>query len=105
MRLHNWQKRTGSRIDRERGVVLIPLLWVLAALSLLALDLASTVRAEVNMTQASGEAEKSYFYAQGGLEEVLFHIVFPYSDVEKQRRLFPYAGGMNQCWTSSGEMR
>src|SRR5437867_8570146 len=104
MRLHNWQKRTGSRIDRERGVVLIPLLWVLAALSLLALDLASTVRTEVNVTQASGEAVKSHFYAQGGMEEVLFHIAFPYPDPERQRRLFPYAGGMNHYWTSSGEM-
>jgi len=88
-----------------RGIVLIPLLWVLTALSFLALDLASTVRAEVNVTQASGEAEKAYFYAQGGLEEVLFHIVFPYPDPEKQKQLFPYAGGMNHYWTRSGEMR
>jgi general secretion pathway protein K len=105
MRLPNWQTNAGALIDPNRGIVLIALLWVLAALSLLALDLASTVRAEVNMTQASGEAEKSYFYAQGGLEEVLFHVVFPYPDIEKQRRLFPYAGGMNHYWTGSGEMR
>src|SRR5262249_31151943 len=92
-------------ISRSRGIVLITLLWVLAALSLIALDLASTVRAEVNVTQASGEAEKSYFFAQGSLEEFLFHIVFPYADAVKQKHLFPYAGGMNHYWISDGEMR
>jgi len=99
------ETKTCALIRLSRGIVLIPLLWVLAALSLLALDLASTVRAEVKVTQASGEAERSYFFAQGGLEEVLFHIVFPYPDAEKQKRLFPYAGGMNHYWISDGEMR
>jgi general secretion pathway protein K len=105
MRHPNRQSDTRLWPDSNQGIVLIPLLWVLTALSLLALDLASSVRAEVNMTQAVGESERSYFYAQGGLEEVLFHIAFPYSDNEKQKRLFPYAAGMNHYWTSSGEMR
>ncbi len=91
-------------VIREQGIVLIPLLWVLAALSLLALDLASTVRSEVNLSQASTEGAKSYFYAQGALEEVLFHIVFPYPDLEKQKRLFPYGAGMNHYWMSNSEM-
>ena len=105
MRHPDRQSKTYSWAGQNQGIVLIPLLWVLTALSLLALDLASSVRVEVNMTQAVGEAEKSYFYAQGGLEEVLFHIAFPYPDSEKQKRLFPYAGGMNHYWTRSGEMR
>lgn len=104
MRRPNRQTNSCPWVDPKQGIVLIPLLWVLTALSLIALDLASTVRAEVNVTQVFGEAEKSYFYAQGGLEQVLFHIVFPYPDPEKQKRLFPYAAGMNHFWTNSGEM-
>jgi general secretion pathway protein K len=104
-RLSSFGLQPFCMVATDRGIVLIPLLWVLAALSLLALDLASTVRTEVNLTQASSQAAKSYFYAQGALEEALFHIVFPYPDSEKQKRLFPYAAGMNHYWMSDGEMR
>jgi len=87
-----------------RGVILIGLLWVLTALSLLALNLASTVRSEVKVAQASGEAEKAYFYARGGLEEALYHLTFPDKDQEKQSSFFPYAGGMNHYWMNNKEM-
>jgi general secretion pathway protein K len=85
----------------EQGVILIALLWVLVALSLLALNLAYTVRIEANAAQASGEAERCYFYARGGLEAALYRIIFPNKDDEKQKEFFPYAGGMNHYWVSN----
>src|SRR5438552_6068345 len=91
--LNSPRNMTGPNAS-HRGIILIALLWVLTALSLLALNLASTVRSEVKIAQASGEAEKAYFYARGALEEALYHLIFPDRDREKQSSLFPYAGGM-----------
>jgi general secretion pathway protein K len=85
-------------VDRENGVVLVALLWVLAALSLLALNFAASVRTEASLAQSAGEAERAYFFARGGLEEVIYLLAFPDKDPEKQSRLFPYAGGMNHYW-------
>jgi general secretion pathway protein K len=83
---------------RENGVVLVALLWVLAALSLLALNFAASVRIEASLAQSAGEAERDYFFARGGLEEVVYLLAFPDRDPERQSRLFPYAGGMNHYW-------
>ena len=106
------QKETSSqvrnpsdeRIAKGKGFVLITLLWVLAALSLLALNLASTVRAEMSMAVASEESEKAYFYARGALEAVIYQIVYPELDKEGQKKLFSYADGMSHYWMNSPEM-
>ena len=86
------------RVNRHDGFILIALLWVLVALSFIALNLSSSVRAEINVAQAAGEGDRAYFLARGALEEVLFRIVFPYTDEKKQKKLFPYADGMNHFW-------
>lgn len=93
-------------VDRnsDRGIVLLALLWVLSALALVALNLASTVRTETTVAQASGEAETAYFYARGGLEEAIYRIVFPDKDLEKQRRIFPYSGGLNHYWKQNEKL-
>jgi general secretion pathway protein K len=84
-------------------MILIALLWVLAALSLLALNLSSTVRSELNVASASGQAGKAYFFARGGLEAALYRLVYPLGDPEKQKARFPYRDGMNHFWVSSDE--
>ena len=86
------------------GFVLIALLWVLAALSLLALDLASTVRTEAGIARSVGEAEKAYFVARGGMEEVIYRLSFPDKDSTQQLKTFPYADGMNHFWISNEEV-
>jgi general secretion pathway protein K len=88
----------------NRGIVLLALLWVLSALALVALNLASTVRTETTVAQASGEAERAYFYARGGLEEAIYRIVFPDKDPEKQKRVLPYAEGLNHYWKNNGKL-
>ena len=67
--------RTAPRRSLEQGMILIALLWVLAALSLLALNLSSTVRGELNVSSASMQGEKAYFFARGGLEAALYQLV------------------------------
>src|SRR6188474_631620 len=83
-------------VDRspQKGMILIALLWVLAALSLLALNLSSTVRGELNVASASAQGEKAYFFARGGLEAALYQLVYPAGDPEKQKARFPYRDGM-----------
>ncbi len=88
----------------SKGFVLIALLWVLSALSLLALDLASTVRTEAGIARSVGEAEKAYFVARGGLEEVIYRLSFPDKDSTQQLKTFPYADGMNHFWISNEEV-
>jgi len=96
--------QSDEQIGQDKGFVLITLLWVLAALSLLALNLASTVRAEMTMAVASEESEKAYFYARGALEAVLYQMVYPEPDKEGQKKLFYYADGMNHYWMNSPEI-
>ena len=71
------RNQSDEKFGQEQGFVLITLLWVLAALSLLALNLASTVRAEMSMAIAAEESEKAYFYARGALEAVIYQLVYP----------------------------
>lgn len=89
---------------RTEGIVLIALLWILVALSLLALNLASTTRAETSVAQALGEAERCYFHARGALETVLYQLSFSKRDAETQATLFPYGGGMNHVWVNSDDI-
>lgn len=93
-----------EKLGQEQGFVLITLLWVLAALSILALNLASTVRAEMSMASAAEESEKAYFYARGALEAVTYQLVYPDPDKEKQNKLLPYSDGMNHYWMHSPEI-
>jgi general secretion pathway protein K len=95
--------RTAPRRSPQKGMILIALLWVLAALSLLALNLSSTVRGELNVASASAQAEKAYFFARGGLEAALYQLVYPSADPERQKARFPYRDGMNHFWITSDD--
>ena len=90
--------------SKDIGFVLVALLWVLVALSLLALNFASTVRIEGSLAQSNGEAERAQCFARGGLEEVIFQLAFPDKDVQKQTLHFPYADGMNHYWQYQDDM-
>jgi len=100
------EKSNKPTIQRQgnEGVVLIALLWVLVALTLLALNLASTTRAETEVAQALGEAERCYFHARGALETVIYQLSFSKRDAETQAQLFPYGGGMSHVWVSNDEI-
>jgi general secretion pathway protein K len=89
--------------NNERGIVLLILLWTLALLSLLALNLASSVQTETTMARTTLDSEQAYFFTRGALEETLFWLSFPNRDEEKQKARFPYRSGMNHCWVRKGE--
>jgi general secretion pathway protein K len=92
------------RPNREDGVVLIALLWLLVALSLLAMNLASEVRTEASLARSSGDSEKAYFLARGALEQVIYRLSFPDKEEEKQKSVFPFSDGMNHFWLKDGAM-
>ena len=75
-------RETARRGSQQNGMVLIALLWILVALSLLALNLSSTVRTEVSVAAASSDAEKAYFFARGGIEAAIHRLVYPERDPE-----------------------
>ena len=89
---------------REEGVVLIALLWLLVALSLLAMNLASETRVEAGLARSSGDAERAYFLARGTVEQVIYKLSFPDKSEDKQKSLFPFSDGMNHFWLRDGEM-
>ena len=89
--------------QQERGVILIVLLWTLTLLSLLALNMASSVRTTSELAHSEGESERAYFYARGGLEEAIYRICYAPADEEKQKALFPFDGGMNHYWVQNEE--
>ncbi|MCI0419742.1 MAG: general secretion pathway protein GspK [Acidobacteria bacterium] len=95
-----------THTSSQQGMVLIALLWILAALALLAGQLASSVRKEVTLAGAAGQAERSYFFARGALETALYRLVFADADkdAERQGKRFPYEGGMNHFWLQDEEM-
>ena len=88
----------------EKGIVLIALLWVLVAVSLLAVNLAFVVRGETVAAQATGEAERCYFYARGVAEVALYRLCFADADPEKRKQLFLYGGGMYHFWMNRDAM-
>jgi general secretion pathway protein K len=88
----------------QEGIILIALLWVLAAVSLLAINLASVVRGETSVAQAGAEAERCYFYARGVSEVALYRLAYADRDPEKRSRMFPYGGGMHHFWMNQDVM-
>ena len=97
------RKRRLSRkgdVPSQQGVILIALLWVLVALSLIAMSFASVVRLEVQAARASGDSEKAYFFARGALESVLYRLGYPDNDVEKQKKRFCFLCATSACSVS-----
>ena len=63
--------------SRERGGVLLLVLWVTAALSFVALSTAMMVRTEVAATTYRVEAEQAHLLAQGAIEQTLYLMQHP----------------------------
>lgn len=59
---------TASGARSRRGGALLAVLWVVAALSAIALSIAATVRSEVERTTIHSEGVKAYFLARAGIE-------------------------------------
>lgn len=62
-------------IARQRGAILIVVLWVLVAMSLLALSFGAAIRTEVYATKNVVDQKQSYYMARAGIEYATYKIL------------------------------
>lgn len=72
---HSRSASTQGVAGRERGAILIVVLWVLLALSLLALSFAASIRTEVDAAHNVVEQKESYYMARAGIEYAIYRIL------------------------------
>ncbi|MCC6262344.1 MAG: general secretion pathway protein GspK [Bryobacterales bacterium] len=58
----------------NRGGALLAVLWLVAALSVIALTIAATVRAEIDRTTTNAEGVRAYYLAKGALDRAALYI-------------------------------
>jgi len=61
--------------ESQKGAILIVVLWVLIALSLLALSFSASVRTEVNAARNTVDQKQSYYMARAGIEYAVYRIL------------------------------
>lgn len=74
----NFMLATASPTDvkgKERGAVLIVVLWVVVAISLLALSFSSSVRTEVDAARNVVEQKQAYYMARAGVEYAVYRLL------------------------------
>ena len=57
-------------MKRDRGMILITVLWIIFILSLISLSLAASVRVELSSTQQSFDSERAFYMAKGAADVV-----------------------------------
>jgi general secretion pathway protein K len=67
--------------ENQRGAVLVVVLWVILAISLLALSFSASVRTEVNAARNVVEQKQSYYLARAGIEYAVYEILKAQSSV------------------------
>lgn len=69
-------RRTYSdRQGKEKGAVLLIVLWVVLAMSLLAISFSATIRTEVDAARYLVEQKQAYYMARAGLEYAVYEIL------------------------------
>jgi len=68
---------------RERGIALMLVLWVLTLLSIMVFEFCYTMRIEATITKNFKEGERSYYFAQAGINRAIIEIVKAKSAVKK----------------------
>lgn len=63
-----------NRRKRQQGTALLAVLWLTAALSMIALSIADTVRSEIERSIAQQESLRAYYMARGAVEEAIFRM-------------------------------
>ncbi|MGH9341390.1 MAG: general secretion pathway protein GspK [Acidobacteriota bacterium] len=59
---------------REKGVILVMILWVLLAISMLALSFSAAIRTEVDAARNVVDQKQSYYMARAGIEYAIYKI-------------------------------
>jgi general secretion pathway protein K len=98
-------------VSNERGAILIVVLWVMLAISLLALSFSATIRVEVDAARNVVEQKQSYYMARAGIEYSIYEILETQSAfymAQQQQQLGPEAipdvlrGGISLNLTGGG---
>lgn len=72
-----------SKMRDERGIALVLVLWVLMLLFVIVFEFCSTMRIEATITKNFKEGERSYYFAQAGINRAIIELVKTKSDVKK----------------------
>jgi len=67
--------RSKNRHEGERGAILLVVLWVVLALSMLAVSFSATIRTEVDAARYLVEQKQAYYMARAGMEYALFEVL------------------------------
>jgi len=109
-----FSQRTASQVDvvkNERGAILILVLWIVLAISLLALSFSATIRTEVDAARNVVEQKQSYYMARAGIEYSIYELMETQSafyQAQQQQQLGPEAipdvlrGGVSLNLTGGG---
>lgn len=83
-----------SRRRSTRGGALLAVLWLVAALSVIALAIAATVRAEVERTTTNAEGVRAYYLAKGAIDRAALYIQWGVNANQPGRPPVYYLRGM-----------
>ncbi len=64
-----------EQVRRERGAVLVMVLWVVLAMSMLAMSFSAAIRTEVDAARNVVSQKQSYYLARSGIEYVIYKII------------------------------
>ena len=71
------------RMNDERGIALVLVLWVLMLLFIIVFEFCSTMRIEATIARNFKEGERSYYFAQAGINRAVIELVKAQSAVKK----------------------
>ncbi|MDA2923677.1 type II secretion system protein GspK [Acidobacteria bacterium AH-259-L09] len=64
-----------STTTRDKGAVLVVVLWILFAMSLLALSFSASIRTEVDAARNVVDQKQSYYLARAGIEYAIYKVI------------------------------
>ena len=64
-----------TRDPRQAGAVLIVVLWVMVAMSLLAMSFSASIRTEVNAARNVVDQKESYYLSRAGIEYAIYKVI------------------------------
>jgi general secretion pathway protein K len=71
------------RMNDERGIALVLVLWVLMLLFIIVFEFCSTMRIEATIARNFKEGERSYYFAEAGINRAIIELVKTKSEVKK----------------------
>ena len=71
----NLKKTNRAKQGEEKGAILLVVLWVVLAMSLLAVSFSATIRTEVDAARYLVEQKQAYYMARAGMEYAVYEIL------------------------------